>query len=62
MHEGRPQLYGTQMVGRGGGALEPWPIEDADAVDERRASVGLEPMQAYAERWQNMSRTDTSGV
>jgi hypothetical protein len=31
-------------------------------VDERRAAAGLGPMHACAERWKNMSRTDTTGV
>ncbi|MEO0649882.1 MAG: DUF6624 domain-containing protein [Planctomycetota bacterium] len=40
---GRPQRYGTQ----GGcvyGRWEPEPIEDRDAVDARRAAVGLPPL------------------
>ena len=45
-HEGRSQLYGTQfrIVD---GALEPYPIEDADSLDTRRARVGLMPMAEY---------------
>jgi hypothetical protein len=45
--EGRPQLYGTQFTGvvvR----YEPFPIEDEEHVDERRASVGLGPLADYA--------------
>jgi hypothetical protein len=55
MQEGLPQLYGTQMFGRDGGRLEPWPIEDEDALDARRAAVGLEPMADYVGRWREMS-------
>lgn len=45
--EGRPQRYGSQMrceVGR----FAPFPIEDRDQLDVRRASVGLGPFAAYA--------------
>ena len=38
--EGLPQRYGTQWRG-GPNGLEPYPIEDADHVDERRAELGL---------------------
>ena len=42
--EGRPQLYGSQYDWDEFGDLNPFPIEDADNVDVRRASVGLEPL------------------
>lgn len=45
--EGRPQLYGTQFTGvvvR----YEPFPIEDPEQVDARRAAVGLGPLADYA--------------
>ena len=38
--EGLPQRYGTQWRG-GPNGLEPYPIKDADHVDERRAALGL---------------------
>jgi len=38
--EGLPQRYGTQWRGTTHG-LEPYPIEDPDHVDERRAALGL---------------------
>ena len=52
-HEGRSQLYGTQfrIVD---GALEPYPIEDADSLDVRRARVGLMPMAEYVKLLENM--------
>jgi hypothetical protein len=46
MAQGRDQVYGSQLV-RGDGDAEvlvPWPIEDATAVDARRATVGLGPL------------------
>ncbi|MBG0818763.1 DUF6624 domain-containing protein [Planomonospora sp. ID82291] len=44
--EGRPQLYGTQYGVREG-VLGPQPVEDPEHLDERRASVGLEPHADY---------------
>lgn len=38
--EGLPQRYGTQWRG-GPHGLEPYPIEDPDHVEERRAELGL---------------------
>jgi SAM-dependent methyltransferase len=38
--EGRPQVYGTQYMN---GSL--WPIEDREHVDERRAAIGLVPLE-----------------
>ncbi len=40
VYEGLPQRYGTQWRG-GPHGLEPYPIEDPDHVDERRAELGL---------------------
>ncbi|MGC5033622.1 DUF6624 domain-containing protein [Micromonospora sp. DT229] len=50
--EGRPQKYGTQLwLGPDGeGPLQPQPIEDPEQVDERRHSVGLDPLAEYADR------------
>ncbi len=43
--EGRPQLFGTHLGWDTEGDFGPWPpIEDADRVEERRASVGLPPL------------------
>ncbi|HYE52119.1 MAG TPA: DUF6624 domain-containing protein [Azospirillaceae bacterium] len=42
-----PQRYGTQGTCRDG-AWAPDPLEDPARVDELRASVGLEPLAAYA--------------
>jgi hypothetical protein len=50
MRKRRRQLYGTQMIGEADGRLAPWPIEDPDRLDERRAAVGLEPFAEYAAR------------
>jgi len=39
-----PQVYGTQWSFNN----KPQPIQDKDRVNERRASVGLEPIEIYA--------------
>lgn len=46
--EGKPQLYGSQL---GGDPLRFDPIEDEAQVDERRRSIGLEPLADYARRF-----------
>ncbi|MDT0322092.1 DUF6624 domain-containing protein [Streptomyces millisiae] len=47
VHEGQPQLYGTQYFDNGDGAgVRPRPIADLDRLDQRRAEAGLSP---YAE-------------
>ncbi len=43
------QMYGTQLQACDGG-LAALPLVDPDAVDARRASVGLEPLAAYVAR------------
>lgn len=42
LHQGKKQIYGTQISNK-----EPYPIEDEENVDARRASVGLGPMAEY---------------
>jgi hypothetical protein len=49
VHAGQPQLYGTQFTVTGG-ELDPFPIEDPQRLDERRAQTGLEPFAAYEAR------------
>jgi len=48
VNTGREQVYGTQFH-EVGGELVPRPIEDEALVDERRASVGLGPLDEYRE-------------
>lgn len=47
--EGKPQLYGTQFRTIDG-VTEPFPIEDPEHLDERRARVGLETYAEYEAR------------
>lgn len=42
--EGAAQIFGTQFDWDAQGQLSPAPIAEPDKVDERRASVGLEPI------------------
>jgi hypothetical protein len=44
MQKGEPQIYGSQFVGGEDGSLVPYTIADPEGVDERRASVGLPPL------------------
>lgn len=46
---GKPQRYGTQGRCTAPGQWEPYEIEAPDAVDARRASVGLQTMSEYLE-------------
>ena len=46
IRQGLPQRYGTQFRFTEGG-IEFHPIEDPESVDERRASVGLPPLEEY---------------
>ena len=49
VHAGQPQLYGTQFTVTGD-EFGPFPIEDPQRLDERRAEAGLEPFAAYEAR------------
>lgn len=49
MADGLPQVYGSQLVRRDAGRLEPWPVEDPGGVDARRAAVGLGALAAYVD-------------
>ncbi|AGZ40980.1 hypothetical protein AFR_13470 [Actinoplanes friuliensis DSM 7358] len=47
VNEGRPQIYGTQIAGIVDGVPVPWPCENPEQMDQRRAEVGLEPFAAH---------------
>ena len=52
MHEGEPQRYGTQVrMESGKDYYELYTLENAESVDERRASIGLGPLKDYVKRW-----------
>ena len=44
----QPQSFGTQFGSDASGVHRPFPLEDPAGIDERRASVGLEPLAEYA--------------
>jgi hypothetical protein len=57
MREGRAQIYGSQFVrSPDGDTLVPWPVEDVDRVDERRARVGLTPLAVQLAEMQARDR------
>jgi hypothetical protein len=43
-YEGRPQRYGTQFDWDASGQISPYPVEDPEGVDRRRAAIGLGPL------------------
>ena len=49
VHAGQPQLYGTQFTVTSD-TFGPYPIEDPQRLDERRAAAGLEPFAVYEAR------------
>jgi hypothetical protein len=51
VNEGREQIYGTQIAGVRDGSPIPWPCEDPDRMDARRAEVGIEPFATYVARF-----------
>jgi hypothetical protein len=53
VHRGRPQLYGTQFRSEDGVAT-PFPIEDPDGLDARRAAAGIEPFEENRARIQHV--------
>lgn len=48
---GEKQRYGSQLTRATDGALVVQPLEDPDGVDARRATMGLEPLDDYLERY-----------
>jgi hypothetical protein len=52
LREGRKQIYGSQLsTDNATGITTLLPLEDPDHVDERRASVGLQPLADYIKKW-----------
>lgn len=46
----KPQKYGTQWTIEEDERLIPYPIDDIDTIDQRRASMGLEPYAEYVKK------------
>ena len=51
MENGRKQKYGSQLRSQGDGPLLLYPVEDPEHVNERRAAMGLETIEAYLKRF-----------
>jgi hypothetical protein len=45
LHEGRPQIYGTQFWPDEQGMPQPWPIADPEHVNERRRALGMNTIE-----------------
>ena len=50
-NQGKEQIYGSQIKSNEKGKYEFYPIKDETNVNKRRASVGLEPLEEYAKRF-----------
>jgi hypothetical protein len=59
--EGRPQKYGTQYDWDERGELSPHPIDDAEAVDDRRRALGLTPMEENTRRMREGAAREDHG-
>jgi len=58
-HAGRPQVYGSvHIVDPRIGTVVPWPIENPEGVDDRRAAVGLPELAAHTRSLQERHRTE----
>lgn len=51
VNEGREQRYGTQIGAVTDGRPVPWPCEEPERLDERRAEAGIEPFDEYTARF-----------
>lgn len=58
-NEGKKQVYGTQLVEKGG-RFVPKPIEDEAKVDERRKGVGMPPLAEYIKSTEEMYKLKPS--
>jgi hypothetical protein len=57
MADGKDQVYGSQFVRTDDErSVAPWPIEDAENVDERRRRVGLTPLAEQAREMREQYR------
>lgn len=51
LRNGGKQIYGSQIGRDGDGKYYVLPLKDPEHVDERRAKVGLEPLNDYTQYW-----------
>lgn len=50
VNKGELQIYGMQFRYGKDRKLEPFPVENAEYVDQRRKAIGLEPLKVYLKR------------
>lgn len=60
MYEGRPQRWGTQFDWDSDGRLSPIPVEDAEHVNERRRSIGLDTLEHRTQRMREEAATENA--
>ena len=51
MENGKKQKYGTQLISYNNGPLQLHPIEDEANVNQRRAAMGMEPIEEYLKQF-----------
>jgi hypothetical protein len=56
--QGLPQVYGTQHDWDDFGNMSPLPIEDAHSVNQRRAALGMETLEAHTARLRKQAALD----
>lgn len=63
MHQGEPQLYGTQYLDTADGrGMRLWTVVDPDHLDARRAEVGLGPHTEYEAAFRTQQQSVPSAV
>jgi hypothetical protein len=60
-NERKPQVFGTVFDWDENGEMSPWEIEDPDHVEERRAAVGLPPLDETIHRMRVQAASGGSG-
>ena len=56
--EGRPQRYGTQLDWDADGSLSPGEVEDPEELADRRAAVGLPPLEEQVDDVRNRATAE----
>lgn len=57
-NERKPQMYGTIYDWDEHGEMSPWPIQDPDTIDTRRARVGLPPLAQDIQRMKEQAHQE----
>ena len=58
LREGKEQIYGSQLYGNSDGTYYVKDLFDPEYVNQRRKSVGLEPIESYIARWNVVWKTE----